>query len=95
MVVPGVVGAVAGAEPVRSALAICCWVLLLGLLAPLLMAPLRPLPIRIRRPGVIIRLFFLVGRDVIVSNLQVGLGCADMRLAATAFALHQDPPGLA
>ena len=43
----------------------------LGVLAPLLMAPLRPLPIRIRRPGVIIRLFFLVGRDVIVSNLQV------------------------
>ena len=43
----------------------------LGVLAPLLMAPLRPLPIRIRRPGVIIRLFFLVGRDVIVSTLQV------------------------
>jgi multicomponent K+:H+ antiporter subunit E len=35
---------------------------------------LRPLPIRIRRPGVIIRLFFLVGRDVIVSNLQVAWG---------------------
>ena len=46
----------------------------LGFLAPLLMAPLRPLPIRIRRPGVIIRLFFLVGRDVIVSNLQVAWG---------------------
>ncbi|WP_339427846.1 Na+/H+ antiporter subunit E [Pseudomonas sp. RA_105y_Pfl1_P41] len=44
---------------------------LLGFLAPLLMAPLRPLPIRIRRPGVIIRLFFVVGRDVIASNLQV------------------------
>ena len=47
---------------------------LLGFLAPLLMAPLRPLPIRIRRPGVIIRLFFVVGRDVIVSNLQVAWG---------------------
>lgn len=47
---------------------------LLGFLAPLLMAPLRPLPIRIRRPGVIIRLFFLVGRDVIISNLQVAWG---------------------
>ena len=47
---------------------------LMGFLAPLLMAPLRPLPIRIRRPGVIIRLFFLVGRDVIVSNLQVAWG---------------------
>jgi multicomponent K+:H+ antiporter subunit E len=47
---------------------------LMGFLAPLLMAPLRPLPIRIRRPGVVIRLFFLVGRDVIVSNLQVAWG---------------------
>jgi len=43
----------------------------LAILAPVMFAPLRPLPIRIRRPGVIIRLFFLVGRDVIVSNLQV------------------------
>ncbi|WP_411389032.1 Na+/H+ antiporter subunit E [Pseudomonas sp. MPB23] len=47
---------------------------LMGFLAPLLMAPLRPLPIRIRRPGTIIRLFFLVGRDVIVSNLHVAWG---------------------
>lgn len=47
---------------------------LLGVLAPLLMAPLRPLPIRIRRPGVIIRLFFVVGRDVIISNLHVAWG---------------------
>ncbi|SKA89190.1 multisubunit potassium/proton antiporter, PhaE subunit [Pseudomonas extremaustralis] len=47
---------------------------LMGFLAPLLMAPLRPLPIRIRHPGVVIRLFFLVGRDVIVSNLQVAWG---------------------
>lgn len=46
----------------------------LGFLAPLLMAPLRPLPVRIRRPGVIIRLFFVVGRDVIVSNLNVAWG---------------------
>lgn len=46
----------------------------LGVLAPLMMAPLRPLPIRIRRPGVIIRLFFLVGRDVIISNLHVAWG---------------------
>lgn len=47
---------------------------LLGFLAPLMMAPLRPQPISLRRPGVIIRLFFLVGRDVIVSNLQVAWG---------------------
>ncbi|WQG57417.1 Na+/H+ antiporter subunit E [Pseudomonas sp. RTB3] len=48
---------------------------LLGVVAPLLMmAPLRPQPISLRRPGVIIRLFLLVGRDVIVSNLQVAWG---------------------
>ena len=47
---------------------------ILGILAPLMMAPLRPLPVRIRRPGVIIRLFFLVGRDVIISNLHVAWG---------------------
>lgn len=47
---------------------------ILGFLAPLMMAPLRPLPVRIRRPDVIIRLFFLVGRDVILSNLHVAWG---------------------
>lgn len=46
--------------------------ILFGILAPLLMAPLRPLPVRIRKPGTILRLFFLVGRDVLVSNVQVG-----------------------
>ncbi|SQF97764.1 K(+)/H(+) antiporter subunit E [Paucimonas lemoignei] len=45
--------------------------ILLGVLAPLLMAPLRPLPVSIRRPGVILRLFLLVGRDVLASNLAV------------------------
>ncbi|CRM27798.1 Mrp complex subunit E1 [Pseudomonas sp. 31 E 6] len=44
---------------------------LLGVLAPWMMAPLRPQPISLRRPGVILCLFLLVGRDVIVSNLQV------------------------
>ena len=43
----------------------------LGICAPLMMRKLRPLPIRIRRPGVILRLFLLVGRDVVVSNLAV------------------------
>jgi multicomponent K+:H+ antiporter subunit E len=44
---------------------------LLGLLAPLMFAPLRPLPVRIRKPGVALRLFLRVGGDVIVSNLSV------------------------
>ena len=47
---------------------------LLGFLAPLLMRPLRPRPIRIRRPWVVLRLFLLVGRDVLVSNLAVAWG---------------------
>lgn len=44
---------------------------LLGVLAPVLMAPLRPLPVRLRHPGVIVRLLLRVGMDVLVSNLQV------------------------
>ena len=47
---------------------------LLGFLAPLLMRPLRPRPIRIRRPWVVLRLFLLVGRDVLVSNVAVAWG---------------------
>lgn len=47
---------------------------LLGLFAPLLMAPLRPLPVRIRKPGTIVRLVLRVGIDVVVSNLQVARG---------------------
>ena len=58
----------------------------LGFLGPLMMAPLRPLPIRIRRPGVIIKLFFLVGRDVILSNLAVAWGVLSELLRAQSFA---------
>ncbi|CAK9890257.1 MULTISPECIES: Na+/H+ antiporter subunit E [Pseudomonas] len=47
---------------------------LLGIVAPLLMAPLRPLAVRIRRPGTIVRLILRVGVDVLVSNLQVARG---------------------
>lgn len=46
----------------------------LAILAPAMFAPLRPLPVRIRRPGVIIKLFFLVGRDVVASNIAVAWG---------------------
>lgn len=49
------------------------WLLaiLFGVLSPLLMAPLRPLPVRIRKPLTILRLCLLVGRDVVVSNVLV------------------------
>ena len=46
----------------------------LAILAPVMFAPLRPLPVRIRRPGVSIKLFFLVGRDVVASNIAVAWG---------------------
>jgi multicomponent K+:H+ antiporter subunit E len=46
----------------------------LGILAPLLMAPLRPQHAHIRRPLVIARLIGRVGIDVIVSNLLVARG---------------------
>jgi multicomponent K+:H+ antiporter subunit E len=37
-------------------------------------ASLRPQPARIRKPGVALKLFLLVGRDVVTSNLQVAWG---------------------
>lgn len=46
----------------------------MAILAPVMFAPLRPLPVRIRRPGVILKLFFLVGRDVVASNIAVAWG---------------------
>ena len=51
--------------------------LLAGLLAvavPLVCAPLRPLPVRVRRPGVVLRLAGAVVRDVVVSNVEVAWG---------------------
>jgi multicomponent K+:H+ antiporter subunit E len=41
---------------------------------PVLAAPLRPLPVRIRRPGVVLRLIMTVLHDVTVSNLLVARG---------------------
>lgn len=56
---------------------------LLGVLAPLLMAPLRPSPVRIRKPWTILRLIGRVGIDVLVSNLQVARG---------VWRAHRHPP---
>ena len=52
-------------------------VLLAAVLAvaiPVACAPLRPLPVRIRRPVVIVRLILVVGYDVLKSNLAVAAG---------------------
>lgn len=46
----------------------------MGLLAPILMAPLRPQHAHVRRPLTIARLICRVGADVILSNLQVARG---------------------
>jgi multicomponent K+:H+ antiporter subunit E len=53
-----------------------------GFLAPWLMAPLRPLPIRIRRPRTILRLTLRLGLDVVASNFAVAL--AILRLGRRA-----------
>ena len=39
---------------------------------PLLCVPLRPLPVRVRRPGAVLRLIGVVAHDVVVSNLDIG-----------------------
>jgi len=59
----------------------------LAIFAPVMMAPLRPRPIRIRRPGVMLRLFFRVGADVVLSNLAVAWGVlnAGRRAPRSAF----------
>ncbi|MFJ4348525.1 Na+/H+ antiporter subunit E [Pseudomonas sp. NPDC089401] len=47
---------------------------LLGVLAPLLLAPLRPQHAHVRRPWAVARLIGRVGLDVIHSNLNVAIG---------------------
>jgi multicomponent K+:H+ antiporter subunit E len=44
---------------------------LVALVAPVLCAPLRPLPVRVRRPLVLLRLVLAVGHDVVQSNCAV------------------------
>lgn len=41
---------------------------------PLLTAPLRPLPVRIRRPRTLVRLILTVGHDVLRSSIDVARG---------------------
>ena len=53
----------------------------LAIVVPILSAPLRPLPVRVRRPGVALRLIAVVAYDVVVSNVEVG-----------ARVLHRRPP---
>lgn len=52
---------------------------LVAVVIPLLMAPLRPVGGRLRRPGVLLRLVAVVGFDVVVSGLSVGRGVLGSR----------------
>ena len=48
--------------------------LVLAIAVPILCAPLRPTPVRMRRPGVAMRLIAVVASDVVVSNIEVAMG---------------------
>ena len=75
--------------------------LLFGLLLPPLFASLRPQRPRIRRPLRVLQLILVVGRDVLLSNLQVGSGvlCLRRRQPQSAFVTIplelRDPTALA
>lgn len=60
---------------------------LLGLAIPLVTAGLRPLPVRIRKPGAVLRLAFTVAHDTVLSNLAVA------RLLLSPMARRQHPAG--
>lgn len=47
---------------------------LLAVAIPIACAPLRPLPVRIRRPWILLRLILVVGYDVLMSNIEVAVG---------------------
>jgi multicomponent K+:H+ antiporter subunit E len=68
---------------------------LLAILVPLVCAPLRPLPVRVRRPGVALRLVGIVARDVVVSNFDVAWGVlrAGRRPPRSAFVITTIVPG--
>lgn len=51
----------------------------IAFVVPLVTAPLRPVPVRVRRPLVILRLIMTVGADVVRSNIEVGLGVLGFR----------------
>lgn len=55
--------------------------IILGIVVPLFTAPLRPTPVKVHHFWLGFKLFWLVGLDVIVSNLQVAKGA--MRFGKT------------
>jgi len=72
----------------------------IAIAAPWLSAPLRPVPVRVRRPWVALRLFARVVQDVVVSNVEVAWRIvarrAEPRAAFVAVPLElRDPNALA
>ena len=72
----------------------------LAVLVPWFAAPLRPIPVRVRRPATVARLLGAVLRDVVASNFQVAwhvvTGARAPRAAFVAIPLElRDPNGLA
>ena len=73
---------------------------LLAVAIPWLSAPLRPLAVRVRHPGVALRLAAAVARDVVAANLEVAwtvaTGTREPRAAFVQIPLDlRDPNGLA
>lgn len=75
--------------------------LLLALIVPILTSSLRPNRVRVRRPLVVVRFILAVGRDVLVSNMEVAWGVVrwrwrrpDARFVIVPLELR-DPLGLA
>jgi multicomponent K+:H+ antiporter subunit E len=71
-----------------------------AVLVPWLAAPLRPMAVRVRRPGVVLRLGAHVAHDVIASNLEVARSVLRGSRAARAGFVRiplelRDPNGLA
>jgi multicomponent K+:H+ antiporter subunit E len=100
--------------PILSAMLLATWLVLneswsaghfvlgalLAVSIPWLTAPLRPLAVRVRRPGAVLRLAALVARDVVVSNLEVAwsiaAGSREPRAAFVRIPLDlRDPNGIA
>jgi multicomponent K+:H+ antiporter subunit E len=58
---------------------------IVALVVPWLVASLRPMPVRVRHPIVLLRLIVAVGHDVVESSLQVAAGVLRSRPPRSAF----------
>jgi multicomponent K+:H+ antiporter subunit E len=63
----------------------------LAVAVPIVCAPLRPLRVRVRRPGIALGLCAVVARDVIVSNLEIARAMLSARRALPRSAFVRIP----